>query len=144
MAYERTFAIIKPDGMEFQEEVMKRIQESGLKIVRQKKTVMTSDIAKQFYYHVKVKRDDVIYQSVIDYMTSGEIIALELEGEDAVQGLRKLIGCTDPEKAGKGTIRGDFGTDKMRIADSENRSTKNIIHASGSIEESLTEKNYFF
>ena len=141
---ERTFAMIKPDGMKHKNEILKRINNSGLKIVRSNTTKVKPELAEQFYSHVKTKKGDKIYQSLISYITEGQVFAMILEGDNAVQKLRKITGFTDPERAEPGTIRRDLGTDKMRIADSEQRSTRNIIHASGSAEEAEKEIKFFF
>jgi len=140
---ERTFAIIKPDGMKHKDEVLRRIEKSGLKIIKSNITMFDASKAAQFYIHVK-KKNELVYQSLIKYMTSGEIMPMILEGDNAAARLRAITGFTDPEKAEKGTIRGDLGIDKMRIADSESRSTKNIIHSSGSMEEAEKEMKFFF
>ena len=141
---ERTLAMIKPDGMKHKEEILRRINNAGLKIARSNIIRMKPEIAAQFYKHIKQVRGDIIYQHLIHYMTSGDVMPMILEGDNAVQKLRKLVGFTDPEKAGPGTIRGDLGTDKMRIADSENRSIQNVIHSSGSVEEAKKEIKFFF
>jgi len=141
---ERTLAIIKPDGMKHQDEILRRINNAGLKIVRSKVTIIKPEAAGQFYKHILGIKGEKIYQSLIDYMTSGPIMPLVLEGENAVAVLRKITGFTDPERAEKGTIRGDFGTDKMRIANSEQRSTKNLIHSSGTPDEAENEIKFFF
>ena len=144
MAVERTLAIIKPDGMKHKEEILRRINNSSLKIVKSNIIKLKPGLAAEFYAHVKIKFGENIYQSLIDYMTSGKVMPMVLEGENAVQRLRKITGHTDPERAEPGTIRRDLGTDKMRIADSEQRATKNIIHASGSVEEAEKEIKFFF
>jgi nucleoside-diphosphate kinase len=141
---ERTLAIIKPDGMKHQDEILRRINNAGLKIVRSKVTVIKPKAAAQFYKHVQLDYGEIIYQSLIQYITEGPIMPLVIEGENAVQIMRKITGFRDPERAEKGTIRGDLGTDKMRIADSENRSTRNLIHASGTIKEAENEIKFFF
>jgi nucleoside-diphosphate kinase len=141
---ERTFAMIKPDGMKHRNEILKRINSAGLKIIRSNITNVKQELAAEFYKHVKIKFGENIYQSLISYITEGEIMPMLLEGDNAVKKLRKITGFTDPERAEKGTIRGDLGTDKMRIADSEQRSTRNIIHASGSAEEAEKEIKFFF
>jgi len=141
---ERTLAIIKPDGMKHKEEILRRIAKSGLKIKKSKLIRFSPGLAAKFYSHVKAKKGDKIHQSLVEYMTSKEIMPMIIRGEDAVQRLRAITGHTDPEKAEPGTIRGDLGTDKMRIADSEQRSTRNLIHSSGSVEEAEREISYFF
>jgi len=144
MESEKTLAIIKPDGMKHKEEIIRRIKSAGLEIASQRKERIRTNIASEFYKHVKEKRGNAIYQSLIDYMTSDDVMLLVLQGEDAVSRLRKITGFTDPECAEKGTIRGDLGTDKMRIADQEQRTTRNIIHSSGTPEEAQKEIAFFF
>jgi nucleoside-diphosphate kinase len=78
------------------------------------------------------------------YLTRGPVIALILEGEDAVKKTRAITGYTDPVDAGKGTIRGDFGVDSILKANLENRAVENLIHASGSVEEAKGEIGLWF
>jgi len=141
---EKTLAIIKPDGMKHKSEIFRRISLAGLKIAHQRKDSIKREIAEKFYINVKVNRGDKIYQSLIDYMTSGQVMLLVLQGFNAVQRLRNITGFTDPERAEKGTIRKDLGTDKMWLADQEQRTTRNIIHSSGSVEEAQKEIAFFF
>ena len=141
---EKTLAIIKPDGMKHKDEILKRINSTGLKIISQRKEKIKMAIASEFYKHVELKHGRAIYQSLIDYMTSEEVILLVLQGDNAVSRLRSITGFTDPERAEKGTIRGDLGTDKMRIADMEQRTTRNVIHSSGTVEEAEKEIAFFF
>lgn len=144
MAHEKTLAIIKPDGMKHKSEIFRRISLTGLKIANQRKETIKREIAEKFYIHVKGAKGDKIYQSLIDYMTEDKVMAILLQGENAVQRLRQITGHKDPERAEKGTIRGDLGTDKMRIADAEQRTTRNLIHSSGSVEEAQKEIKFFF
>jgi len=141
---EQTLAIIKPDGMKHKSEIFRRINLAGLEIVNQRKDNIAREMAEKFYIHVKHAKGDKIHQSLVDYMTSGPVMLLVLSGFNAVDRLRKITGHTDPERAEKGTIRKDLGVDKMRIADAENRSTRNIIHSSGTVEEAKNEIAFFF
>lgn len=81
----------------------------------------------------------VLREWLITFITSHPVIAIVLEGEDAVQKVRKMTGFTDPSKAEKGTIRGDLGTDAIHIANKEKRATENLVHASGNLEEAKNE-----
>ncbi|MBN2202579.1 MAG: nucleoside-diphosphate kinase [Candidatus Aenigmarchaeota archaeon] len=81
---------------------------------------------------------------LIEYVTSHPVIAMVLEGEDAVKKVRKLTGHTMPIKAEKGTIRGDFGCDSPEKANAERRAVENLVHASGSIDEAQREINLWF
>ena len=144
MGLERTLIIIKPDGLMYKNEIKKRVLNAGLRTYKEKRLIMFSEIASKFYSHVK-KINDKIYQDLVEnYVGNQEVIAMVLEGEDAVQKLRKITGYTDPETSLKGTIRGDLGTDKKRIADLEERATRNLVHASGSSEEAEKEISFLF
>ena len=81
---------------------------------------------------------------MLQFIVSTPVVAMVLQGEDAVQKVRKIAGYTDPSKADKGTIRGDFGADSIAKANSERRATENLIHASGSVEEAQQEIALWF
>ncbi len=81
---------------------------------------------------------------MIDFITSGTVVAMVLEGENAIQKVRDITGFTDPAKADKGTIRGDFGQDSIVKANSEKRAVANLVHASGSREEAEREIKLWF
>lgn len=130
---ERTLSIIKPDGVSRNliGEVIRRIEELGLKIVAMKMIKMTKEQAKGFY---KVHEGKPFYGSVTDFMSSGPSVVILLEGEDAIKKYRKLMGATNYEEAEEGTIRRNFATDIE----------KNIVHGSDSKETANSEINYFF
>jgi nucleoside-diphosphate kinase len=130
---ERTFAIIKPDGVErkLAGEVIKRLEAAGLKIAAMKMIRMTKEQAKGFY---RVHEGKPFYESVTDFMSSGPCIVMVLEGEDAIARYRKLMGATDFRKAEEGTIRKAFATDIER----------NIVHGSDGVDTATFEIGYFF
>jgi nucleoside-diphosphate kinase len=130
---ERTFAIIKPDGVErkLTGEVIKRLEAAGLKIAAMKMIRMTKEQAKGFY---RVHEGKPFYESVTDFMSSGPCIVMVLEGEDAIARYRKLMGATDFRKAEEGTIRKAFATDIER----------NIVHGSDGVDTATFEIGYFF
>jgi nucleoside-diphosphate kinase len=130
---ERTFAIIKPDGVErkLTGEVIKRLEAVGLKIAAMKMIRMTKEQAKGFY---RVHEGKPFYESVTDFMSSGPCIVMVLEGEDAIARYRKLMGATDFRKAEEGTIRKAFATDIER----------NIVHGSDGVDTATFEIGYFF
>lgn len=78
------------------------------------------------------------------FITRIPVVALVLEGEGAITKVRKIVGFTDPTRAEKGTIRGDWGTDSIAQANAEKRATENLVHASGSVEEAIQEINLWF
>lgn len=130
---ERTLSIIKPDGVSRNliGEVIKRIEDAGLKILAIKMIDMTMVQAKGFY---KVHEGKSFYESVTDFMSSGPCVVMILEGKDAINKYRTLMGATDYAKAEEGTIRREFATDIE----------KNIVHGSDSENTAKFEIAYFF
>ena len=133
MAIERTFSIIKPDATErnLTGAVNALIEKAGLRIVAQKRIRMTREQAKTFY---AVHKARPFFGELVDFMTSGPVVVQVLEGDDAVQKNRDLMGATDPKKAEKGTIRADFA----QSIDA------NAVHGSDSAENAAVEIAYFF
>ena len=128
-----TFTIIKPDAVSTGKSgaIIKMIEENGFRIVAMKYTKMTSERAEQFYL---VHKERPFYNDLCKYMSSGSIIPMILDKEDAVESFRKLIGSTNPQEAEEGTIRNLFA--KSIEA--------NAIHGSDSDENAILEGNFFF
>ncbi len=163
---QRTLILIKPDAMEknLADEIIRRNEVGGLKEVERKEMTAPMDIIEKHYpmdpnylksigektidagQAVKSAEDQgrKVVSWLRKFITSGPIIALVLEGEDAVKMARKITGFTDPATAEKGTIRGDLGTDNILDANREERPVYNLIHASGSEEEAKKEINLWF
>lgn len=133
MAGKRTFSMIKPDAVAAGNSgaILKMIEEAGFRIVAMKMTRLTLEQAGAFY---AVHKERPFYQDLCNYMSSGPIIALVLEKDNAVEDFRKLIGATDPAKAEEGTIRKLFA--KSIEA--------NAIHGSDSDENAAIESAFFF
>lgn len=130
---EKTLSIIKPDGVSrhLTGEVIKRIEETGLRILALKMIRMTKNQARGFY---KVHEGKPFYESLTDFMSSGPCVVMVLEGDEAIQKYRALMGATDYRKADQGTIRKAFATDIE----------KNIVHGSDAPETAQYEIQYFF
>ena len=130
---EKTLSIIKPDGVakNLIGEVIKRLEDAGLKIVAMKMIKMNKEHAKGFY---KVHEGKAFYDSVTDFMSSGPCVVMVLEGENAIEKYRKLMGATNYKEAEEGTIRRDFAQDIE----------KNVVHGSDSKITASFEINYFF
>ena len=130
---EKTLSIIKPDGIakDLIGTVIKRLEENGLNIIAMKMIRMTKDQAKGFY---QVHEGKPFFESVTDFMSSGPCVVMVLEGENAIQKYRKLMGATNFKEADEGTIRRDFATDIE----------KNVVHGSDSEETARFEISYFF
>lgn len=130
---ERTLSIIKPDGVArgLIGKVINRFEDNNLKIVAMKMIYMTKVQAQGFY---AVHKERTFFDSLTDFMSSGPIVVLILEGENAIAKYRELIGATNYKEAAEGTIRRDFATDIE----------KNIVHGSDSPESADFEIGYFF
>ena len=133
MATERTFSIIKPDAVERNKigEITAMLESAGLRIVASKRIKLSQEKAAQFY---DVHKDRPFFQSLCDFMCSGPIIVQVLEGENAVQKNRDVMGATNPEEAAEGTIRKKYALSLE----------KNSIHGSDSLENATIEINHFF
>jgi len=169
---ERTFVIIKPDGVQRSliGEVIKRYERVGLKLVGMKFFVPTAEQVKAHYtidsewqrktgekaiaaYEKKgiepptkdpVEAGEKILNNLQKYFTSGPVVAMVLQGAHAVALVRKLTGGTEPLTSDVGTIRGDFIIDSYQMADLDNRAVRNVVHASGEIEEAEAEIALWF
>lgn len=130
---ERTLVMIKPDGVERNliGKVIGIFEENGLKVVALKKTKLSKDQAKAFYI---VHKERSFYEDLTHYMSSGPIVAMVLEGENAIKRVREIMGATDPKEAKEGTIRKLFALDKE----------KNTVHGSDSPESAQREIAFFF
>ena len=107
MAVERTLSIIKPDAVASNVvgQILTRFEKAGLKIIAARMLQLSRRDAEGFY---AVHRERPFFKDLVDFMTSGPVMVQALEGEDAIQKNRDLMGATDPKKAAKGTIRADF------------------------------------
>jgi len=133
MALERTFSIVKPDGVarNLIGEVLRRFEKAGLKVVAAKLTQLSKAQAEGFY---AVHKARPFFNDLVTYMISGPVVLQVLEGENAVAKNRELMGATDPKKAEAGTIRAD-------LAESIEANT---VHGSDSAENAAIEIAYFF
>ena len=130
---EQTLSIIKPDAVErnLDEKIKSFFEEKGLKILQSKKVQITKEEASEFY---KVHQTKPFYEKLCNYLSSGPIIVMILEGENAVLKNRELMGATDPLKAEEGTLRKMYGVSI----------DKNSVHGSDSIENAKIEIDFFF
>jgi nucleoside-diphosphate kinase len=123
MAVERTLVLVKPDGVRrgLVGEIISRFERKGFKIKALKMLWMTREQAEEFY---KVHKGKPFFEELVEFITSGPIVAMVLEGDSAISVVRLMIGATDGRKAAPGTIRGDFA---LSIGE-------NVVHASDSPE----------
>lgn len=172
MKNEKTLVVIKPDGVQRSliGEVVKRYERSGLKLVGVKMIVPTAEhIEKHYTIDPEWRRvtgektingykdkglqppsEDplaiaaIILANLKKYMTSGPVIAMIWQGVHAVKIVRKITGGTEPFTSDVGTIRGDFVLDSYQLSDTDGRAVRNLIHASGSVEEANKEIALWF
>jgi nucleoside-diphosphate kinase len=130
---ERTLSIIKPDAVKrgLIGEVVKRLEQNQLTIVAMKMIHMTKDQAQGFY---AVHRERPFFESLTNFMTSGPVVVMVLEGDNVIARYRELMGATNFEEAAEGTIRREFATDIE----------KNVVHGSDAPDTAAFEISYFF
>ena len=169
---ERTLVVIKPDGIQRSliGEVIKRYERLGLKLVASKMLVANEEFIEQHYtldpewrrvtgektissYQAKgmtppsmdpLEITAKILANLKTYMTSGPVLAMVWQGAHAVKIVRKITGGTEPLTSDVGSIRGDFVLDSYQMSDTDDRAVRNVIHASGSVEEANMEINHWF
>jgi nucleoside-diphosphate kinase len=130
---ERTLSIVKPDGVErgLIGEVIKRFEANGLKLIGLKMVTMSKREAEGFY---AVHREKSFFESLTAFMSSGPAVVMVLEGDNAIQRVRDLMGATDPHQADDGTLRRQFGSNIE----------KNVVHGSDAPDTAAFEIGYFF
>lgn len=170
--HERTLVIIKPDGMQraLIGEIISRYERIGLKLIGMKLMVPTAEMIEKHYtldpgWRQAVGEKSIrgfeasgvtppsmdpleiakgILERLARYMTSGPVIAMVWQGAHAVKIVRKLTGGTEPLTSDVGTIRGDFMLDSYQMSETDNRSIRNLVHASGSVSEAEDEIAHWF
>ncbi len=131
MALQRTYSAVKPDAYEHRNEILDRIKTGGYNVIQTKELQLTSDQAKKFYAEHDGKP---FFDGLVEFMTSGPILAMILEKENCIFDFREFIGNTNPAKAAPGTIRADYGGDLPY----------NAIHASDSTASAERETKLIF
>ena len=130
---EQTLSIIKPDAVErnLDDKIKSVFINKGFKIVKEKKIKLEKEDAEKFY---KVHETKPFYNDLCEYLSSGPVVVMVLEKEDAISANRRIMGATDPKKAEDGTIRKQFGISM----------DKNSVHGSDSIDNAKIEIDFFF
>lgn len=171
---ERTLVIIKPDGVQRSliGEIIKRYERTGLKLLALKMIIPGEEMATKHYYEVggdewletvgkkaraayekrglkspyktNMENGQAVLKSNAKYLSSGPVAVMIWQGNMAVEIVRKITGSTEPLSSDVGTIRGDLTLDSYAMADTDQRSVRNLIHASGSVEEAEKEIKIWF
>jgi nucleoside-diphosphate kinase len=172
MKTEKTFVIIKPDGIQRSliGEIIGRFERIGLKLIAMKMCLPTPEIARKHYtldpewvrktgqknidnYKSRglvpetenpIEIGSKVLNTLEKYLSSGPVVTMVWQGAHEVSIVRKMVGSTEPLSSDVGTIRGDFVLDSYRMSDQDNRSIRNLIHASGNVEEAKSEINLWF
>ncbi|MGX7195845.1 nucleoside-diphosphate kinase [Enterococcus olivae] len=130
---EQTLVIIKPDGVQRQlvGKIFQQLEAANLSFSSLKMETLSREILKQHYQHLT---DKPFFPTLLDYMTEGPVVLMVVEGEQAVARVRQIVGATDPLKAEMGSLRAAFGVNQ----------TRNLVHASDSVEAAKEEIQRFF
>jgi len=147
MALQQTLVLVKPDGVArgLTGEIIKRFEQRGLKIIALKLVQINMDHAKRHYTEeISKKHGEKIRNQLLSFITEGPVVAMIIEGVDAIENVRKIIGATESKSAAPGTIRGDFSHVSYTHADEKEIAVKNVIHASANEEDAKSEMALWF
>jgi nucleoside-diphosphate kinase len=143
---ERTLVLLKPDAVTrgLVGRVLSRFEDALLKIIAFKMVRMDAELNRQHYFDLEERFGPHVYNAVAEFMQTGPVIALVLEGVDAVTEVRKLVGATYPDQAAPGTIRGDYAHQSKAYANANGLPVANLVHASANAEEAKREIDVWF
>jgi nucleoside-diphosphate kinase len=146
LGVERTLVLLKPDAVArgLAGRLIARFEDALLKIVGVKMKTIDADFARKHYFDLEERMGKEVYDSTAEFMQSGPVIAIALEGADAVAKVRAMIGGTFPEKAPAGTIRGDFAHQTKASTEVSGKTIINLVHASGNSKEAVYEVGLWF
>jgi nucleoside-diphosphate kinase len=143
---ERTLVLLKPDAMArgLAGRILTRFEDNLLKVVAAKMVWMDAELTKRHYFDLEERFGSSVYNLMAEFMQSGPVLAIVLEGVEAVACTRKMVGSTYPDQAAPGTIRGDFAHMSRAYANAHNVAVANLVHASGNAEEAEKEIGVWF
>lgn len=146
VAVERTLVLLKPDAVArgLAGRILQRFEDAGLKVVGTKMVQMDGDLARKHYFDLEERFGKSVFDVTANFMQSGPVIALVLQGVEAVANVRRLVGVTFPNQANPGTIRGDFAHTSKAYTEANHTVAANLIHASGKPEEAKYEVELWF
>lgn len=143
---ERTLVLLKPDAVArgLAGRILERFEDAALKIVGVKMKQLDPELTRKHYFDLEERAGAEIYNATAAFMQTGPVIALALEGADAVAKVRKIIGPTYPNEAAPGTVRGDFAHQTKASSEVSGKAVMNLVHASGNSEEAKYEVDLWF
>jgi nucleoside-diphosphate kinase len=146
LGVERTLVLLKPDAVArgLAGRILARFEDAALKVVGTKMRLMDAEFTRQHYFDLEQRLGAEVYNTTAAFMQTGPVIALVLEGVDAVAKVRKLIGSTYPNDAPPGTVRGDFAHQTRASSEVSGKAVMNLVHASGNPDEAKYEVDLWF
>ena len=143
---EQTLVLLKPDAVKrsIMGRIISRFEDAGFKIISAKMVKIDEGFGRRHYFDIAERRGEKVLNVLLKFMTQGPVMALCLEGVNAVENVRKMVGGTEPKTALPGTIRGDFAHISFAYADSKDKAIENLIHASGNVQEAKIEIGLWF
>jgi nucleoside-diphosphate kinase len=143
---ERTLVLLKPDAVAraLTGRLLQRFEDAGLKIVGTKMRHMDAEFTRKHYFDLEERFGTSVYEVTARYMQQGPVIAVVLEGVEAVANVRRMVGPTFPSQAAPGTIRGDFAHMSKAHTEAQHSAIRNLVHASGNSDEAKYEIDLWF
>ncbi len=143
---ERTLVVLKPDAVArgLVGRLTQRFEDAGFKIIGAKMEVMDAEFTRKHYYDIEERHGKAVYDANAAAMMRGPVIAIVIEGVEAVANVRRLVGPTYPNEAPPGTIRGDFAHQSKAYCVDLGKAVCNLVHASGNLEEATMELGLWF
>jgi nucleoside-diphosphate kinase len=146
LGVERTLVLLKPDAVArgLAGRILARFEDAALKVVGTKMRLMDAEFTRRHYFDLEQRLGAEVYNTTAAFMQTGPVIAVVLEGVDAVAKVRKLIGSTYPNDAPPGTVRGDFAHQTRASSEVSGKAVMNLVHASGNPDEAKYEVDLWF
>jgi nucleoside-diphosphate kinase len=146
LGVEQTLVLLKPDAVArgLVGRIAMRFEDAALKVVGVKMKHLDAEFTRKHYFDLEERLGAAIYNTTANFMQTGPVIALALEGVDAVAKVRKIIGSTYPDQAAPGTVRGDFAHQTRASSEVSGKAVMNLVHASGNSEEAKYEVGLWF
>ena len=143
---QRTLVLLKPDAVArgLVGRLIQRFEDAGLKVVGMKMKHMDADFTRRHYFDLEERFGAGVYNLTAEFMQQGPVVALVLEGVEAVPNVRRIVGATFPSDAPPGTIRGDYAHITKAYAEEQQQVAANLIHASGNAAEAAQEVELWF
>lgn len=144
---ERTLVLLKPDAVQraIMGRILSRFEDAGFRVVGMKMVWADKKFALKHYTEDLAKRAGAhVREMIAEFLTTGPVVAMVLEGVNAIENIRKMVGSTEPRAAAPGTIRGDFSHVSYAYADSKKAPVKNLVHASSSKDDAAAEIKLWF